>query len=251
MPMNHGGPIIEIMGVYTAYEGADRPTLQDVSLTVRRGEYVVIGGPNGAGKTTLLETINGMLPITHGDAVVCGHNVRGDGCRVRCRVGYLLQNFSFDPLTPFTVGEVVMMGRFGKIGLFRKPGLEDHEAVARALSLLGIRDLASRPIGQLSGGQQQKVLLAQNLARNPEILLLDEPFSNLDMFARESINALLSRLVSEGVTVVIVSHAFDDLPDRPVRVVVMQEGRIVLDRECAPGLVEQVIRSTGGSAANA
>ncbi|OPX69437.1 MAG: putative ABC transporter ATP-binding protein [Methanoregulaceae archaeon PtaB.Bin056] len=251
MTMGEEGPIIEIRGVYTAYEGADRPTLQDVSLTIRRGEYVVIGGPNGAGKTTLLETINGMLPITHGDAVVCGHHVRGDGIQVRCRVGYLLQNFSFDPLTPFTVGEVVMMGRFGKIGLFRKPGQEDHEAVARALSLLGIGDLADRPIGQLSGGQQQKVLLAQNLARDPDILLLDEPFSNLDMFARESINALLTRLVAQGVTVVIVSHAFDDLPDRTVRVVVMQEGRIVLDRECAPGLVEQVIRGCGGSTANA
>lgn len=249
--MEREGPVIEVRGVYTAYEGADRPTLSDVSLTVRKGEYVVIGGPNGAGKTTLLETINGMLPITHGDAIVCGHSVRGNGVQVRRRVGYLLQNFSFDPLTPFTVEEVVMMGRFGTIGLFRKPGKEDREAVKSALGLLGIEDLAKRPIGQLSGGQQQKVLLAQNLARDPEILLLDEPFSNLDMFARESINRLLTCLVRKGITVMIVSHAFDDLPDRPVRVVVMQEGRIALDRQCFPGEVEQVIRHAGNGSHNA
>ncbi|MCU0631759.1 MAG: metal ABC transporter ATP-binding protein [Methanolinea sp.] len=249
--MTSVGPAIEIQGVYTAYEGAERPTLTDVSLTIGRGEYVVIGGPNGAGKTTLLETINGMLPITHGNALVCGHNVRGNGVQVRCRVGYLLQNFSFDPLTPFTVEEVVMMGRFGKMGLFRKPGKEDHDAVKKALALLEIEDLADRPIGHLSGGQQQKVLLAQNLARDPEILLLDEPFSNLDMFAREAINRLLTRLVIDGITVIIVSHAFDDLPDRPVRVLVMQEGKIALDRECSPGEVEQVIRNAGNGTRNA
>lgn len=249
--MTSAGPVIEIKGVYTAYEGAERPTLTDVSLTIGRGEYVVIGGPNGAGKTTLLETINGMLPITHGNALVCGHNVRGNGVQVRCRVGYLLQNFSFDPLTPFTVEEVVMMGRFGKIGLFRKPCKEDHDAVKKALSLLEIEDLADRPIGHLSGGQQQKVLLAQNLARDPEILLLDEPFSNLDMFAREAINRLLTRLVIDGITVIIVSHAFDDLPDRPVRVLVMQEGKIALDRQCSPGEVEQVIRHAGNGTRNA
>lgn len=249
--MTSAAPVIDIRGVYTAYEGAERPTLHDVSLTISRGEYVVVGGPNGAGKTTLLETINGMLPITHGDALVCGHSVRGNGVQVRCRVGYLLQNFSFDPLTPFTVEEVVLMGRFGTLGLFRKPGREDHEAVSHALALLGIEDLAKRPIGQLSGGQQQKVLIAQNLARNPEILLLDEPFSNLDMFAKEAINSLLTRLTAQGVTIIIVSHAFDDLPDHPVRVLVMQEGKITVDRECSPSLVEQVIRDAGNGSSHA
>jgi zinc/manganese transport system ATP-binding protein len=243
--MVSAAPLIELRNVYTAYEGADRPTLSDISLSIGKGEFVVVGGPNGAGKTTLLETINGMLPITHGTATVCGHDVRGDGVRVRCRVGYLLQNFAFDPLTPFTVKEVILMGRFGMIGLLRKPGKEDYEAVEKAIHLLGIEDLAKRPIGQLSGGQQQKVLLAQNLARHPEVLLLDEPFSNLDMFAREFINSLLTRLVASGISVVIVSHAFDDLPDHSVRVVVMHDGRISLDRECLPAEVSQVIRNAG------
>jgi zinc/manganese transport system ATP-binding protein len=244
-------PVILLENVYTAYEGADRPTLTDITLSVGRGEFVIVGGPNGAGKTTLLETINGMLPFTHGKAVVCGHDVRGNGVGVRRRVGYLLQNFAFDPLTPFTVEEVVLMGRFGTIGLFRKPGKEDREAVQKALQLLGIEDLASRPIGQLSGGQQQKVLIAQSLARDPDVLLLDEPFSNLDMFAREAINSLLSRLVASGIAVVIVSHAFDDLPDCRVRVVVMHDGRISLDRECLPADVGLLIRNAGSASLNA
>jgi zinc/manganese transport system ATP-binding protein len=131
------------------------------------------------------------------------------------------------------------------VGLFRRPKQEDIAAAEHAIRLLGIEDLTDRPIGQLSGGQQQKALLAQNLARNPEVLLLDEPFSNLDMFAREAINTLLSDLVASGVAVLIVSHAFDDLPDRTVRVMVMHEGKITLDRKCAPDEVEETVRSAG------
>jgi zinc/manganese transport system ATP-binding protein len=243
--------LIRLDNVYTAYEGAERPTLTDISLTIGEGEYVVIGGPNGAGKTTLLETINGMLPITHGKAYVCGHDVRENGVGVRCRVGYLLQNFAFDPLTPFTVEEVIVMGRFGTIGLFHKPRKKDFEAARNAMTLLGIEDLATRPIGQLSGGQQQKVLLAQNLARNPKLLLLDEPFSNLDMFAREYINKVLADLVSSGISVLIVSHAFDDLPDCPVRVVVMQNGKIILNRNCPPEEVELTVRTAGRATSDA
>jgi len=243
--MQEKEPVIRLDNVYTAYEGADRPTLADITMSVHRGEFVIIGGPNGAGKTTLLETVNGMLTITHGTAHVSGHNVRTDGVQVRRRVAYLLQNFAFDPLTPFTVEEVVLMGRYGTVGLFRKLKEEDIAAAKHAIRLLGIEDLADRPIGQLSGGQQQKVLLAQNLARNPEVLLLDEPFSNLDMFARESINTLLSDLVAAGVTVLIVSHAFDDLPHHTVRVMVMHDGRITLDRKCAPDEVEETVRSAG------
>jgi len=249
--MSPQDPVIRLENVYTAYEGADLPTLAGISLTVNRGEYVVIGGPNGAGKTTLLETINGMLPVTHGNATICGYDIRNDGIHVRCRVGYLIQNFAFDPLTPFTVEEAVLMGRFGILGLFRKPGAEDHNAVKAAMELLKIGDLAKKPIGQLSGGQQQKVLLAQNLARNPDVLLLDEPFSNLDFMARDAINGLLSDLVARGVTVLIVSHAFDDLPDCRIRVVVMQDGRINLDTTCRPEEVASTVRNAGGSPANA
>lgn len=236
------GNAVVLDHVYTAYEGADLPTIRDLSLTIRRGDYVIVGGPNGAGKTTLLETINGMLAITHGSAMVCGLPLRNDGVSVRRKVGYLIQNFSFSPLTPFTVREVVMMGRYGLLGPFSRPKDDDRMAAEDAMKSLGILDLADTPIGQLSGGQQQKVLLAHNLAKDPEILLLDEPFSNLDLASRERISGLLGTLTKKGVTVIIVSHAFDDLPDRTIRILVMNAGRLTLDTSCAPAEVEAQVR---------
>jgi zinc/manganese transport system ATP-binding protein len=237
------GDAVVLDHVYTAYEGADHPTLRDISLTIRKGEYVIVGGPNGAGKTTLLETINGMLKITHGSATICGLPLAGDGVHVRKRVGYLIQNFAFSPLTPFTVRDVVLMGRFGILGLFTRPGEQDFRAAEEAMESLGIADLADVPIGHLSGGQQQKALIAHNLAKKPQVLLLDEPFSNLDLFARERISRLLGALAGQGMTIITVSHAFDDLPDRPIRILVMNDGRLCHDSSCAPGEVGARVRA--------
>lgn len=235
-------PAVVLDHVFTAYEGADHPTLCDLSLSIDHGEYVIVGGPNGAGKTTLLETINGMLRITHGSATVCGMPLAGDGVRVRQNVGYLIQNFAFSPLAPFTVRDVVMMGRYGILGLFSRPKETDYRAADDAMKCLGIEDLAGVPIGHLSGGQQQKALIAHNLAKNPSVLLLDEPFSNLDLNSRERISDILESLTKKGMTIIIVSHAFDDLPDRPIRILVMNSGRLVHDGTCAPGEVEDRVR---------
>lgn len=111
-----GEPAICLKNIYTAYEGAEYPVIKDVSIEIRHGEFAIIGGPNGAGKTTLLETINGMLKITHGEAKVLDMDVGSCGRDVRKRVGYVIQNFSFDPMTPFSAEEVVLMGRYGLIG---------------------------------------------------------------------------------------------------------------------------------------
>lgn len=241
--------VIALDHIVTAYEGADRPSLHDVSLRVNRGEFVMVGGPNGAGKTTLLESINGMLPITHGSAEVCGLDVRAQGTDLRKRVGYVLQNFSFDPLTPFTSREVIMMGRYGRLGFFRRPGPEDTRHVDRAIQTLGIEDLAEKPIGTLSGGQQQKVLIAQNLAKEPEVLLLDEPYSNLDIESREHLSRILLDLTRQGITTVVVSHAFDGLPESTIRLLVMNGGAITLDRTCRADELVSVIRAGSHTAA--
>ncbi|MFA7695001.1 MAG: ATP-binding cassette domain-containing protein [Methanoregula sp.] len=235
--------LIALQGIVTAYEGAEYPSLHNVSLQISSGEFVMVGGPNGAGKTTLLESINGLLPITHGSAQVCGLDVRKQGAEVRKRVGYVIQNFSFDPLTPFTVREVVMMGRYGKLGYFTRPGRQDVEIAERAMKTLGIDEFAEKPIGTLSGGQQQKVLIAQNIAKEPEILLLDEPYSNLDLSSREYISTILADQVKKGVTVVVVSHAFDGLPDHPLRVLVMNDGCITHDQSCRADELEHVVRA--------
>lgn len=235
--------LIALHDVVTAYEGADRPSLHNVSLSIGPGEFVMVGGPNGAGKTTLLESIIGMLPITYGLAQVCGFDVKKQGSDVRKKAGYVIQNFSFDPLTPFTVREVVMMGRYGKLGYFRRPDRHDAELAEEAMKTLGVDEFADRPIGTLSGGQQQKVLIAQNIAKEPELLLLDEPYSNLDLYSREYVSSVLAGLVGKGITVVVVSHAFDGLPDHPIRAVVMNTGSITLDRMCRADELESVVRS--------
>ncbi|WP_067047353.1 metal ABC transporter ATP-binding protein [Methanofollis ethanolicus] len=240
------GGTIDLAGVFTAYEGSDRPVIRGLTFTVTPGEFVVVGGPNGAGKTTLLETVNGMLPITRGRATVCDLDVASRGYEVRRRVGYVIQNFAFDPLAPFTVKDVVMMGRYGLLGYGRRPGEADRRIARDVMDLLGIDDLAARPIGKLSGGQQQKVLIAQSLVKKPDILLLDEPFSNLDLGTRDFICGVLASIADQGCTVMMVSHAFDALPEREVRVLVMNDGQLIFNRPCPADEVEDHVRTLSG-----
>jgi zinc/manganese transport system ATP-binding protein len=238
--------IVELKGIYTAYEGGEKAVIRDLSLRVDRGEYVVIGGPNSAGKTTLLESINGLIKITHGSASVCGLNVSSQADEVRKRVGYVIQNFYFDPFTPFTVEQVVMMGRFGRLGLMNRPAKEDYDAAERAIALVGIEDLAHKTIGTCSGGQQQKAMIAHNIAKEPEVMMLDEPFSNLDFYAREYLQGVFKEMVRKGVPILMVAHAFDGLPDIPIHLVVMNRGGITSDRNCRAGEVEDIIRKECG-----
>jgi len=234
--------VIDLLGIYTAYEGGDKAVIRDLSLHVGRGEYVVIGGPNSAGKTTLLESINGLVKITHGSATVCGLDISRFADEVRKRVGYVIQNFYFDPFTPFTVEQVVLMGRFGRLGLMNRPDKADYDAVQSAITLVGIEDLAHKAIGTLSGGQQQKAMIAHNIAKEPEVMLLDEPFSNLDFHAREYLQGVFKEIARKGVPVLMVAHAFDGLPDIPIHLVVMNRGKITYDMFCTAGEVEDLIR---------
>ena len=239
--------IVELKGIYTAYEGGEKAVIRDLSLRVDRGEYVVIGGPNSAGKTTLLESINGLIKITHGSATVCGLNVSSQADEVRKRVGYVIQNFYFDPFTPFTVEQVVMMGRFGRLGLMNRPEKADYDAAQRAITLVGIEDLAHKTIGTCSGGQQQKAMIAHNIAKEPEVMMLDEPFSNLDFHAREYLQGVFKEMVRKGVPILMVAHAFDGLPNIPIHLVVMNQGKITYDMNCRAEEVEDIIRKECGS----
>nr|WP_319539861.1 metal ABC transporter ATP-binding protein [uncultured Methanospirillum sp.] len=243
--MSCGKPdcLVHLENVWTTYEGADCPVIKDVSFEIRAGEFVVIGGPNGAGKTTLLEAITGLLPIVKGSVTVCGMGIPHDSTRARCSIGYVIQNFDFHPFTPYTVEEVVRMGRYGRIGWFRRETREDIEAARVAMRTLRIDHLKDELIGKLSGGQQQKVLIAHNLAKKPSLLLLDEPYSNLDITTRDEVSSILCQICDSGVPVMMVSHAFDSLPDRDIRVIVMQTGRMVMNAVSRPDGVAGLIRS--------
>jgi len=238
--------IVDLKGIYTAYEGGEKAVIRDLSLRVDRGEYVVIGGPNSAGKTTLLESINGLVKITHGSASVCGLDVSSQADEVRRRVGYVIQNFYFDPFTPFSVEQVVMMGRFGRLGLMNRPARADYDAAQRAITIAGIEDLVHKTIGTCSGGQQQKAMIAHNIAKEPEVMMLDEPFSNLDFVAREYLQGVFKEMARKGVPILMVAHAFDGLPNIPIHLVVMNKGKITYDMNCTAAEVENIIRKECG-----
>lgn len=222
--------IIKLENVCTVYEGESRPAIKDINLVVNQGELVYVVGPNASGKTTLLETVNGLLPPFNGTVSVFGLGVQSNGRNIRCQIGYVPQDFMVKPGEPYTALDVVLMGRYGQIGFLRQPEERDKKKALDAMNLIGIKELASRPMGKLSGGQQQKVMLARALAKNPKILLLDEPFSNLDPDSRGQIPSLITRLHEEKeLTTLVVTHDIHHMLDNCTRVIVITNGRITFD----------------------
>ena len=202
--------------------------LRGVSLKVESGEFVGIIGPNGAGKTTLLTIVNGLGKLHTGRVWVLGHSLTsGNGHSLRKKVGYVAQVENIDPRMPMNVREVVMIGRYGVLGVFRRPGRYDWEIVDEMLELVGMTHLARRPIGHLSGGEQQRVAIARCLVQEPELFLLDEPTVSLDWKAQTEILDLVKRIHdSRQLTTLFVTHDLKALPVACDRVVLMKEGLI-------------------------
>jgi ABC-type Mn2+/Zn2+ transport system ATPase subunit len=205
--------------------------LRGVSLKVEAGEFVGIIGPNGAGKTTLLTVVNGLGRLLSGRVRVLGSALDpSSGHALRKRVGYVAQAEDIDRRMPMSVREVVMIGRYGVLGLFRRPGKRDWAIVDEMLELVGMTRLSRRPIGHLSGGEQQRVAIARCLAQEPELFLLDEPTASLDWKAQTEILELVKRIHEERhLTTLFVTHDLDALPHTCDRVVLMKDGLIVGD----------------------
>ncbi len=200
---NTTSPIIRLTHVDVIFQ--DVLVLEDVSLNVAPGDFLAIIGPNGAGKTTLLRVILGLVRPVSGAVRLFGKapwELNGE----RRRVGYVPQVLSVDLNFPVRAGEVVLMGRYGRVGLFRRPSSDDRAAARRAMERVGIADLADRPLARLSAGQRQRAFLARALANDPDLLLLDEPTTGVDVAATESLYELLRRLHEEGITILVVSH---------------------------------------------
>ena len=209
----------------------ERIALRSVSLEVVSGEFVGVIGPNGAGKTTLLSLINGLRQPNSGRLRVLGRSVNG-GSRhsLRKEVGYLAQVENIDERMPMMVRDVVMIGRSGILGLFRGPGKRDWAVVDEMLELVGMSHLARRPIGHLSGGEQQRVAVARCLAQEPRLFLLDEPTASLDWKAQSEILDLVKQVHDKRhLTTLFVTHNLDAMPHTCDRVVLMKEGLIVDD----------------------
>jgi ABC-type Mn2+/Zn2+ transport system ATPase subunit len=198
-PHETGAPIIEAKRLTVSYEAVR--ALDEVSFRLQPGDRVAVVGPNGAGKSTLFKVIAGVLAPTSGELNISGHRPGGHIC-----IAYVQQRSQVDWNFPVTVAEVVMMGRIGKLGLFRRPKAQDWERVRAALNTVGMGNLDRRQIGELSGGQQQRMFIARALAQEAEIVLMDEPLTGLDLNSQESIFRILDELQKRRVTVLVAIH---------------------------------------------
>jgi zinc/manganese transport system ATP-binding protein len=222
------GPALELDAVTARIGG--RTVWADVSTCVPRGEFVAVLGPNGAGKSTLLRVVLGLLPPAAGELRVLGTSP----AHARRRLSYLPQRHGFEPSLRVRGVDIVRLGLDGTRWGVPLPALGQRAAKARedarrrvsqAIALVGAEAYGSRPIGELSGGEQQRVLIAQALVRDPELLLLDEPFEGLDLPAQQAVATLVQRVCESGVTVLIVAHDVNPVFPYLDRVIYLANGR--------------------------
>ena len=180
----------------------DRPVLEHVNLTLEPGALTAVVGPNGGGKSTLLKLIAGLIKPWTGTVAVLG---AAPGAHARS-IAYVPQAEAVDWSFPVCAGDVVMMGRYPRLGPVRRPGTRDHVAVAAALERVGMSDFVRRQIGALSGGQRRRVFLARALASAPELYLLDEPVTGVDAATQEDLMRVLDAEARAGKTVIASTH---------------------------------------------
>ena len=243
-PMPHqsgpGEPIVEINSVTCGYE--KQRVLTDVSLHIMAGDFVGLLGPSGSGKTTLLRTVLGAVDIYEGEVLVNGVATS----KKRPRVGYVPQLETIDWNFPVTVQEVVMMGRTMENRLFPWYRKEEKDLAAEMMDRLGILGLANRHIRELSGGQQQRVFLARALISSPQLLLLDEPTSGVDIKTRDDVMHLLHDLNHDGVTIIITTHEINAVAVHLPWIVCLA-GRILAEGPPSEVITTEVLRLTYGA----
>ena len=209
-------PLIEFKNATLGY--GKKIVLRDLSFVISPGDYFGLVGPNGAGKTTILRAILGALKPLTGSVTITGPAGRA------IRFGYVPQRDTIDYIMPYSVAEVVMMGRYRQIGMLHSPGARDRELVAQSLSHIAIENLREMTFKDLSGGQKQRVLIARALASEPDVLILDEPTNGMDLPSRLSILELINALHREGkLTVIMVSHLLDDVANHVKRIAIVEQ----------------------------
>ena len=185
------------------------PVLWDISLEIPSGKIVGIIGPNGAGKSTFIKTVLGLIKPLSGKVHFFGLELK----EVRKRVAYVPQRESVDWDFPITVKDLVLMGRYGQLGLFKRPRAADLAAAEHYLNMVGMHQYRDRQISQLSGGQQQRVFIARALLQEADIYFMDEPFTGIDHATEKALMDLLRHLKSKGKTVFVVHHDLNTVED--------------------------------------
>ncbi|WP_257670282.1 metal ABC transporter ATP-binding protein [Parapedobacter tibetensis] len=200
-------PVLEVHDLTVSY--SRKPVLWGIDFTLPSGCIAGVVGPNGAGKSTLLKTIMGLIPPSSGYVKLFGHPLE----EVRHRVSYVPQRESVDWDFPVSVLDVVLMGRYGKMGLLRNPDRQDKAMAMDCLDKMGMSAFAKRQISQLSGGQQQRVFLARALAQEADIYFMDEPFAGVDAATEQAIITLLRDMAAANKTIIVVHHDLQSARD--------------------------------------
>jgi manganese/zinc/iron transport system ATP- binding protein len=199
-PITSSTPALEIHDLTVSFD--KKPVLWNIDLLIPQGKLVGIIGPNGAGKSTLIKSAMGLLPLSSGYVKIFDQPIN----QVRKLVSYVPQRESVDWDFPASVLDVVMMGRYGRLGLFKGLRKADREAALDCLTKVGMETFANRQISQLSGGQQQRTFLARALAQQAKLYFMDEPFAGVDAATEKAIIQLLQSMTSSGGTVMVVHH---------------------------------------------
>ena len=210
--------------------------LRSSSFTIPKGKVATVIGPNGSGKSTLLHAIAGLVTPASGTIGVYGH---GKG---RPRISQVLQTTKVNDALPISVREIVMMGRYSDKGAYRWIRRKDREAIGRAMERLGLTELGSKHLRDLSGGQRQRAFVAQGLAQDHDLLLLDEPLTGIDLPTAQAIDAAIHEEVTEGCTVIMTTHDLSEA--RVADHVLLLSGRVV-----ASGVPDEVLTAANLSAA--
>ncbi len=238
--MNQEPFAIEVNDLTVAYR--DKPVLWDIDVAVPPGVLMAIVGPNGAGKSTLIKSVLGLVRTAAGQILIHGRPYDEQ----RRITAYVPQRGSVDWDFPTTVLDVVMMGRYGELGWFRRPGRREREMAVASLEQVGMQEFAGRQISQLSGGQQQRVFLARALVQNARVYLMDEPFQGVDAKTERAIVTVLQELRSAGKTVVVVHHDLETVPEYFEWVLLLNVRRIALGPVGEVFTEENLRRTYGG-----
>lgn len=232
-------PAVQITDLTVAYE--ETAVLWDIDVSVPVGTIMGIIGPNGSGKTTLIKSIMGIVEPSAGSVRVFGRPFREQ----RRRVGYVPQRTSVDWDFPTTVFDVVLMGTYGSLGWFRRPGASERERALDAVERVGMQDYLDRQISELSGGQQQRCFLARALVQEADIYLMDEPFQGVDARTEHAIVEILREMRSRGKTLIVVHHDLQTV-ERYFDLITMLNVRVVAQGPVAEVFTEENLRRTYG-----
>lgn len=231
-----GDSVIAARSAFLGY--GEVVVVHDLDLDLRPADVMALLGPNGSGKSTVVRATLGLADVLGGSLTVFG--TPAGRFRQRWRIGYVPQRHTMGGGLPATVTEVVMTGRLGRSPWFRLPGRSDRSAVAEAIETAGLAEKACRPVAQLSGGQQRRVLIARALASRPEVLILDEPTAGVDLPNQEILAETLRRLAAGGTTMLVVAHELGPLATLFNRTVVLRDGLKVYDGPGPPSSPQEV-----------